>query len=312
MEFSDLETFLAVYEQRSFSKAAAKLFTSQPTVSARVAALEREVGHQLFERTSRGTIPTVAGDVLASSAFECVAARNSGLSALSALSSAPRPVLRLGVSTSLAEMFIPQLYDALSDLGITVNVVTANTVTTHRSLLNHELDAAILVATPIHSGFVTLPILRSEFIWVASPHGMDSHATHDLAALATQRLAPYDFGTGFTALFDEIKRVGNLPDLGVVGPLAAARRLVRDHGYVSFLPIEAVREDLAAGVLAKLNVIDAPKATWEVVIAYRKRTPQPSQIRNLKHVAQKLWPSSRLASQIGEGVSARRGRRGAR
>ncbi len=291
MEFSDLETFLAEYEQRSFSKAAAKLFTSQPTISARIATLEHEVGHLLFERTSRGTTPTAAGDVLASSAFECVAARNSALSALSALSSTPRPVLRLGVSTSLAELVIPRLYDALSDLGITVNVMTANTATTHRSLLNHELDAAILVATPIHSGFVTLPILRSEFIWVASPHSMDGRSTYDLSSLAAQRFAPYDFGTGFTALCDEIKRAGNLPDLGVVGPLAAARRLVRDHGYVSFLPIEAVREDLAAGLLTQLRVTNTPKVTWEVVIAYRKRTPQSAQIRSLKHVAQRFWPT---------------------
>jgi DNA-binding transcriptional LysR family regulator len=274
--------------------------TATRQVRPRVHGVPIEPNRHLVER-SRLTSPIDARNDRAGAtphARRCPR-RNSGLSALSTLSSAPRPVLTLGVSTSLAEMFVPQLYEAVSDLGITVNVVTANTGTTHRSLLNHEIDAAILVATPIHGGFVTLPILRSEFIWVASPDSMDHDATYDLAALATQRLAPYDFGAGFTALFDEIKRVGNLPDFGIVSPLAAARRLVSDHGYVSFLPIEAVREDLAAGVLAELHVTDAPKATWEVVIAYRKRTPQPAQIRNLKLAAQKLWPTKNNPTEGG-------------
>lgn len=83
------------------------------------------MGQLLFDRTSRGTTPTVAGDVLASYANECIAARDSALSALSAMSEPPRPVLRLGVSISLAELFVPQLYAALSDLGVIVNVVTA-------------------------------------------------------------------------------------------------------------------------------------------------------------------------------------------
>ena len=173
MEFSDLETFLAVYERRSFSKAAAKLFMSQPTVSARVSALEREVGQALFERSSRGTTPTTAGDVLASYAADCIAARDSALLAISAISVPVQPVLRLGVSTSLAEFCIPQLYAELSERGITVKVTTANTEQTHRALLNHEIDAAVLVATPTHGGLVTRPIIRSEFVWVASPDLVD-------------------------------------------------------------------------------------------------------------------------------------------
>ncbi len=292
VEISDLETFLAVYERRSFSKAAAKLFASQPTVSARVAALEREVGQPLFERTSRGTIPTVAGDILATYAVECITARNTALSALSGLTRSPGPVLRLGVSTSLAELFVPDLYGALSEAGVTVKVTTANTETTHRSLLNHEVDAAILVATPIHGSFVTLPIVRSEFAWVASPGSFDTSATYDLAALSAKRVAPYDFGIGFAGLFDDLKRLGGGPDLGVVGPLAVARRLALDHGYVSFVPVEAVKNDLAAGALIALTVSDSPRTIWDVVIAYRRAKPESPQIGALKQAARRLWQTS--------------------
>lgn len=159
--------------------------------------------------------------------------------------------------------------------------------------MNHEVDAAILVATPIHGGFVKLPILRSEFAWVASSGTLADRSRFDLTTLSACKVAPYDFGIGFTALFDEIKHLGNGHDLGVVGPLAAARRLVRDHGYVGFLPLEAVREELTAGVLIELTVTGSPRVIWEVVIAYRRRTPESAQINRLEHVVRRLWPTEK-------------------
>ncbi|MDU7280879.1 MAG: LysR family transcriptional regulator, partial [Leuconostoc citreum] len=48
--FKLLQTFVAVYETRSFSKAAAQRFISQPTVSVHIQQLEKELGAQLFHR----------------------------------------------------------------------------------------------------------------------------------------------------------------------------------------------------------------------------------------------------------------------
>lgn len=54
MELKQLEFFVTATDCGSLSKAAAKLYTSQPNVSKVIAALEQELGHRLFERTSRG------------------------------------------------------------------------------------------------------------------------------------------------------------------------------------------------------------------------------------------------------------------
>lgn len=51
--FKLLQTFVAVYETRSFSKAAAQRFISQPTVSVHIQQLEKELGAQLFHRNGR-------------------------------------------------------------------------------------------------------------------------------------------------------------------------------------------------------------------------------------------------------------------
>lgn len=61
MELYQLKTFVAVAEERHLTRAAERVFTSPPAVSAQIKALEDELGVKLFERTPRGMVPTEAG-----------------------------------------------------------------------------------------------------------------------------------------------------------------------------------------------------------------------------------------------------------
>ncbi len=64
MDLFQLETFLAVAEERSFSRAATRLHRTQPAVSQAIAKLEAELGEVLLERSSRDGTLTDAGEVL--------------------------------------------------------------------------------------------------------------------------------------------------------------------------------------------------------------------------------------------------------
>src|SRR3989442_7160538 len=64
MDIAGLKTFLAVAEERSFSRAAAKVHRTQPAVSQAVKRLEDELGEQLFDRSSKSGTLTDAGRVL--------------------------------------------------------------------------------------------------------------------------------------------------------------------------------------------------------------------------------------------------------
>jgi DNA-binding transcriptional LysR family regulator len=82
MELYQLRTFLTVADEGHLTRAAEKLFTSQPAVSAQLRALEDELGVKLFERSSRGMALTGAGVTLQEQARKIVnAARDFKLSA---------------------------------------------------------------------------------------------------------------------------------------------------------------------------------------------------------------------------------------
>src|SRR5260221_1082515 len=64
MDIAALKTFLAVAQERSFSRAAAKVHRTQPAVSQAVRRLEVDLGEQLFDRSSKSGTLTDAGKVL--------------------------------------------------------------------------------------------------------------------------------------------------------------------------------------------------------------------------------------------------------
>lgn len=74
MEFYQLRTFLTVADEGHLTRAAEKLFTSQPAVSSHIRALEEELGVRLFERTTKGMILTSAGSALQEEARRIVEA----------------------------------------------------------------------------------------------------------------------------------------------------------------------------------------------------------------------------------------------
>ncbi|MBQ3497298.1 MAG: LysR family transcriptional regulator, partial [Oscillospiraceae bacterium] len=64
MDIKELEAFLYVVENRSFSKAAELLHLTQPTISSHISALERKLGIRLIVRTTKETYPSDAGKLL--------------------------------------------------------------------------------------------------------------------------------------------------------------------------------------------------------------------------------------------------------
>ena len=98
MDFGDLQTFAAVAEHGSFSRAATSLFRTQPAVSKRVAALERELGTRLFDRIGHTVQLTEAGHALLPRALDLLVRIEDSRRAVTNLSGRVGGVLHIGTS----------------------------------------------------------------------------------------------------------------------------------------------------------------------------------------------------------------------
>ena len=85
MELSQLEVFLAVARERTFSRAAEKLFRTQSAVSQTIRKLEHELGEALFDRSSREGVLTDAGKVLLEYAEKLINLRSEASESLTEL-----------------------------------------------------------------------------------------------------------------------------------------------------------------------------------------------------------------------------------
>ena len=96
MELYQLKTFVAIAQEGSLTRAAERVFTSAPAVSAQLKALEDELGVRLFERTPRGMALTEAGQRLLEEAERTLASATRMRSAAEQLRGAAQGVVRFG------------------------------------------------------------------------------------------------------------------------------------------------------------------------------------------------------------------------
>lgn len=153
-----LEYFVASAQAGSFSKAAAALHLSQPTLSQQIAILENETGQRLFDRNGRGITPTEAGVAMLAHARAILALTDSALADMRERQLNPSGRITLGLpprvahslTASLVQGFRTQFPDAA------ISVSEGLSIRLREWLLSGRLDAAVLFDPP------TSPLLHME------------------------------------------------------------------------------------------------------------------------------------------------------
>ncbi len=176
MEIRQLAYFAAVAEELSFARAAQRLHIVQPAVSQQVRRLERELGMQLFERTSRRVRLTAAGERLLPEARSVLSAADRTRQVATEIAAGDTGILRLGTSQGLGE----RLDEILSEMlrrapGVQVRLVAATAGERVEQVRSGRLDAAFVRNAGPVAGVELLP-MWDEPLAVALP------AAHPLAA----------------------------------------------------------------------------------------------------------------------------------
>jgi len=178
--------FLAVAEELHFARAAERLHIVQPAVSQQIRRLERELGLDLFDRTTRTVAITAAGKAFLPHARAMIAAERSGLEAMDGFRADAAGALRVGTNVGLGSR-LDRLLAAMADAspGITVELVSADPVTRLRRVRDGDLDAALIRGASAAEGLDFIPIWTDRLV-VALPA---DHALAELPAVPLASLA---------------------------------------------------------------------------------------------------------------------------
>jgi DNA-binding transcriptional LysR family regulator len=171
----------AIWNERSFSRAAAKMGVSQPSLSEQIRLLEEELGFSLFYRNSRGVEPSANGLAFLESAANVV----SGMSALKELArelkGKPGATVRIGINSGLARSILPRVAQTLAASNVKTRweLVTATTRRVLRLVHQQRLDLAIVFegeVKPVSEKLLRANLAETEIALLTPPnHPLANH-----------------------------------------------------------------------------------------------------------------------------------------
>jgi DNA-binding transcriptional LysR family regulator len=172
---NDLLWFVAVAEERNFTKAAAKLGTSQSTLSHTIKQLESRMGLRLLTRTTRSVAPTEAGERLLRSLAPRIHEIEEDIAALMALRDKPSGTVRITLSDyALEDLVWPKLRPVLADYpDIRLELSSDNAM---RNIVEDRFDAGIRLGESVDKDMIAVRIGADwRLLVVAAPMYFERH-----------------------------------------------------------------------------------------------------------------------------------------
>jgi DNA-binding transcriptional LysR family regulator len=174
-DLNQLTWFQAVAQERSFTKAAAKLGVAQSTLSHTIKQLEARMGIRLLTRTTRNVAPTAAGERLLATLTPRIAEIEEEIASLTALGEKPSGSIRLTLSDHALESVVwPKLKPVLSAYpDISVELILDSTF---RNIVEEGFDAGVRLGESVEKDMIAVRIGPDwRLVAVASPAYLDAH-----------------------------------------------------------------------------------------------------------------------------------------
>jgi DNA-binding transcriptional LysR family regulator len=262
MTLRQLEVFLAVAREKSFSLAAKKIHSSQPTLSEHISELERELGKPLFFRRGRRRVVTVteAGRVFEQFAERAVSAVEGARQALADLDGLAHGSLLIGASTTPGLYVLPRIVAAFRAKypGVDVKLQIANSRAIEERVRERELDLGIVGGHGLRPGEECLASgMLDELVLIVSPE----HAwarRRDIApdALASAPMLVREEGSATRSVTERALLQAGVkfqPAMELDHTEAIKQSVMAGLG-VAFVSVYAVRGETATGRLHALRL----------------------------------------------------------
>ena len=266
---TQLRSFLAVVRTGSVTAAAEELVVSQPSVSAAVSALTRELGVDLTERVGRNVRPSPAGRVFASYAADVVGLLDQGARAAREAADSAVTELRIGAVTTAGEHIAPQLMQAFAahHPEVTLSLDVGNRERVFEQLRTHQSDIAI-GGRPPDDRFIGRRFRDNPIVVVTAPD--DPLANRRRVRVEDLGSRPWllrEEGSGTRSMTEEFLARHDLhPPMRTLGSNGAIKQAARAGLGVSLQSRLATHLEIELGLLGTIHVdVPLPGRHWYAI-----------------------------------------------
>jgi DNA-binding transcriptional LysR family regulator len=283
MDLRQLEVFAGVYELRSFSRTASALRLTQSTVSEHVRLLEEELGTRLFDRLSRETVPTRAGELLYGYARQMLALRTEARQALDQFLGQVTGTLLVGASTIPGEYVLPPVIGRFRErhprVAITLQISDSRAII--QAVLDGQVDVGVVGADPGNRGLEAKALMPDELVLVVPPqHRWKDRHEITLDELKTEGLIVREPGSGSRQTLERAleavgRSLGEMQVIAEMGSTSAIKQAVKADVGVSVMSSRAAEDECRHGLLVCLQLKDVAVTRHFYVVTHASRSRSP-------------------------------------
>ncbi|MSV28698.1 MAG: LysR family transcriptional regulator [Bryobacterales bacterium] len=258
MELYPLQVFLTVANERSFSRAAEKLFRTQPAISLALQKLESELGEKLIDRGGRELVLTDAGRAVLDYARRFENLNNEMSNALAELrdNSAGRLTIGANESTTLYLLKHIEKYRRLYP-KVKIQVRRSLSSRIPADLLDGNLELGVISYAPADERIVSRVIYSDALVFVVSPtHRFANRTSVSITELGMETFIAHNVVSPYREAVLREFQAHRVPlNMDVEMPtVETIRRLVQDNQGVAFMPRMCVEHELDHNLLRAVKV----------------------------------------------------------
>ena len=274
IQLVQVEGFLEVARRGSVSRAAEALFITQPTLTARLQGLERELGTPLFLRTPHGMRLTDAGRAWIPFAERALRALVDGRDALEQVTTASAGHLMIAAAPAVSTYILPELLERFvaSHPRVQVSVRTGHSEDVVELVLRDEVQLGL--GRAIHHPDLELrPFHTEELVLVCAPdHQFTKLPSVTMAEVAGERPIMFDRSSSYYEITQSAFLSAGVSLRGgmELDSTEATKKMVERGLGIALLPRTAVAREVAGKTLSVVKMQDAPPMQ-NTIVAFRRR-----------------------------------------
>ena len=316
MTLRQLEVFLAIAREQSFSRAAARIHLSQPTLSEHMGQLEEELGCSLVARLGRRIALTEAGRIFVEYATRVVTTVSDARQVIGDIRGLGRGSLQIGASTTPGTYLLPRLFAEFRRRypGISLSLEIANSRAIEERIRDSDLDLGVVgghVLDP-NERCVAAGIVDELLLIVAPGHPYAKRDAISGALLAREPLLMREEGSATRQVTERALRKAGIPfTAGMqLGHTEAIKQAVMAGLGVAFVSVHAVQGELETKRLSAIRV-RGPRLRRHFHVIQDERRPLTTSARafiELVTTAAPLRSARPNHDRAGRSTERRRGR----